>query len=417
MSLPRLRHSIAALGALQAANYLIPLVTLPYLTRVLGVEAFGKYALVLAVMAYFVLLTDYGFSWSATRQIAANRDDHRVVSSIFSSTWSAQWLLALLSALMLVATVTAMPVLQEDATLYLVGFTLVIGNVFLPLWLLQGLERMREVAIIQVTGRIATLPPLFFLVKDSQDVVWAIALAGAGPALAGVLSLYWISHNRLVQWKKPDMFSALAALREGRPLFQSKISISLYTTLTPLVLGAISGTTAVGYFTLADRIRRAAQAMLEPISQAMYPRLSHLYIGDRCAAQSMIRRSAVIIIGISGASSLFVWVMADWLVLLLGGAEFSPAALVLRWLAPLPFIMGLSNILGVQIMLPSGLNRPFNGIVHAAAIFSLLIVLPLVYWKAAEGAAIATLLSETFVAIAMAAYLYKSGILKVGIIR
>lgn len=417
MSLPRLRHNIAALSALQAANYLIPLVTLPYLTRVLGVEAFGKYALVLAVMAYFVLLTDYGFSWSATRQIAANRDDHHVVSSVFSATWSAQWLLAFLSGLMLIATVTAMPVLQQDATLYFVGFTLVIGNVFLPLWLLQGLERMREVAIIQVTGRIATLPPLFLLVKDPEDVVWAVALAGAGPALAGVLSLYWISRNRLVRWQKPALSSALSALRDGGSLFRSKISISLYTMLTPLVLGAISGTTAVGYFTLADRIRRAAQAMLEPVSQAIYPRLSHLYTRDRSAAQNMIKRSAVIIIGLSAVSSLFIWMMADWLVMLLGGAEFTPAVTVLRWLAFLPLIMGLSNILGVQIMLPSGLNRPFNGIVYAAAIFGLLIVLPLVYWKGADGAAMAALLSETFVTIAMAAYLYKKGILKALTIR
>lgn len=408
MSLPRLRHNIAALGALQAANYLIPLLTLPYLTRVLGVDAFGKYALVLAVMSYFVLLTDYGFSWSATRQIAANRDDHYVVSTVFSATWSAQWLLAFISGLMLIATVKAIPLLQQDAMLYFVGFSLVIGNVFLPLWLLQGLERMREVAIIQVAGRIATLPPLFLLVEDPDDLVWAVALAGLGPVISGVLSLYWISYNRLIFWKRPALSSTLSALQEGGTLFRSKISISLYTTLTPLVLGAISGTTAVGYFTLADRIRRAAQAMLEPVSLALYPRLSHLYTKDRGAAQNMIKRSAVIIIGLSGASSLFIWMMADWLVLLLGGGEFSSAVAVLRLLAFLPLIMGLSNILGVQIMLPSGLNRPFNGIVYAAAIFGLLIVVPLIYWKAAEGAAAATLLTEIFVTISMAAYLYKS---------
>ncbi len=412
MSLPRLRHNIAALGALQVANYLIPLVTLPYLTRVLGVVAFGKVAFVLAVMAYFVLLTDYGFSWSATRQIAARRDDHRFVSSVFSATWSAQWLLALISGLILVIAVATIPLLKQDASLYLIGFSLVIGNVFLPLWLLQGLERMQEVAIIQLTGRLFALPPLFLLVKSPQDAIWAVALTGAGPLIAGLLTLYWVGRKRMILWQRPTWTLTINALREGGPLFLSRISISLYTIITPLALGAISGTTAVGYFSLADRIRLAAQALLAPISQALFPRMSHLYKHDPLSAHHLLKRSTLAILALSGTASLFVWATADWIILLLGGEAFAPAATTLRWLAFLPLVIGLSNTFGVQIMLPNGLNRLFNGILGTAAVFSLLIIVPLIFWKGAEGAAIATLLTEIFVTLTMAAFVYKRGYLK-----
>ncbi len=406
MAVPRLRHNIAALGALQAANYLIPLVTLPYLTHALGVEAFGRFSFVLAVMAYFVLITDYGFSWSATRQIAAHRDDRQFVSQIFSATWYAKCLLALISGVVLIAAVGFVPILREDARLYLAGFSLVLGNLLMPVWLLQGLERMREVAILHVFGRIAALLPLFMLVRTPQDVAWAVFYAGAASIIGGIVALFWISHGRLIEWEKPKLTAMLNALRDGGVLFLSKVYSNSYTLLAPLVLGAISGTTSVGYFALADRIMRVAQALLEPITQALFPRLSHLYGKDRRAARHLVERTAAIIVILSGLTSLLLWVSADWMIELLGGGKFAPASDVLRWLAAVPVVMAVSNILGVQIMLSNGLNRAFSRTVGLGAGLGVLVIVPLVYWKDAQGVAAATLLVELFAALAMAAYLY-----------
>ncbi len=406
MSVPRLRHNIAALGVLQAANYLIPLITLPYLTHALGVAAFGRFSFVLAVMAYFVLVTDYGFSWSATRQIAAHRDDPHVVSEVFSATWYAKCLLAFISGLVLIWAVRFVPALRQDAPLYLAGFSLVMGNLLMPVWLLQGLERMREVAIIHVFGRLAALLPLFLLVKTPQDVAWAVFYAGAASIIGGVVALSWISRRGLIQWEKPRWAGIMKAFREGGVLFLSKLYSNSYTLVAPLALGAVSGTTSVGYFALADRIMRVAQALLEPLTQALFPRLSHLYRKDRRAAQHLVEQTAAIIVALAGLTSLALWVAADWIIELLGGGEFGPASAVLRWLAVVPLMMAVSNILGVQIMIPNGLNRAFSRIVGLAAGFGILIILPLVYWKDAQGAAAATLLVELSAAVTMATYLY-----------
>lgn len=407
MAIPRLRHSIAALSVLQAANYLIPLVTLPYLTHALGVEAFGRFSFVLAVMAYFVLVTDYGFSWSATHQIAAHRDEPYIVSAVFSATWYAKCLLAALSGLVLIGLVCLVPVLQQDATLYLAGFSLVIGNLLMPVWLLQGLERMREVAIFHVVGRLAALVPLFLLVKTPEDAAWAVVYAGVASIIGGVIALYWIRRSGLIRWERPKWETMMKALREGGVLFLSKLYSNSYTLVAPLALGAVSGTTSVGYFALADRIMRVAQALLEPITQALFPRLSHLYRKDRRAARRLVERTAAIIVAISGLTSLFLWGAADWIVEVLGGGEFGPASAVLRWLAVVPVAMAVSNLLGVQVMLPNGLSLAFSRIVGLAAGFGVLVILPLVYWKDAEGAAAATLLVEVSAAVTMAAYLHR----------
>lgn len=411
MPLPRLRHNIATLGVLQVANYLIPLITVPYLTRVLGVESYGKMALVQVTMAYFVLITDYGFSWSATRDIAANRDNYDYVSRVFSSTWCAQCLLACFALITLLTAITVIPMLKRDSWLYLAGFTSVMGNIFLPLWLLQGLERMREIAFIQVTARFIALPLLFLYVGSPSDVIFAVLITGGCSMVAGFISLFWIKRKRLVCWYKPAIHDIVTVLREGAVLFLSRLSISLYTTVTPLALGIMAGTTAVGYFSLADKVRILAQSMLDPVSQALFPRMSHLYKNDRAAAATLLRRSLIFVLIIAGCVSIVLWFGADLIILLLGGKEFGEAAQVLRMIAFLPLLIGLSNVFGVQVMLPNRHNKAFNIILGFAGIFGLCIIWPLTYYNSAVGAAQSIGLVELIVTATMAIYLLHKGYL------
>lgn len=411
MKLPRLRHNIAALGAMQIANYLIPMVTLPYLTRTLGVESYGKVVLVQAVMAYFILLVDFGFSWSTTRKIAAHRGNHQFIANIFSATWAAQWLLALVSSILLLVSVVAIPFFNKDANLYLMGMLLIVGNVLFPLWLLQGLERMREVALIQVVSRVVFLPLVFILVRDTSDTLLAVALVGMSPVLAGVMSLVWIKRNQLVEFERPVFSAIVQALREGSGLFLSRITISSYTILTPVILGTVAGTTALAYFNLADKARNAAQSALSPISQALYPRMSHLYKNDPASANMLLRRSMLAVFLIAGGISTFLWFFSDLIILILGGSKFGDAAGVLKWLALLPLIIGFSNILGVQIMLPNNMNKSFNTILIGAGVISLVVIWPLVRHNGAVGAAQTFFATELFVTFCMGTYLWNKGYL------
>lgn len=412
MTLPRLRHNIAALGAMQIANYLIPMLTLPYLTRTLGVESYGKVAFVQVVMAYFILLTDYGFSWSATQKIAAHRGDRELTAKIFSATWAAQWLLAMLASVFLSIAVFTIPLLRIDANLYVMGMLLVVGNVLFPLWLFQGLERMREVAIIQVVSRVAVLPLVFILVRDSTDTLFAVALVSMGSVMAGIISLVLIKRNKLVEFQRPVICEIVQTLRASAGLFVSKISISSYTVLTPLILGAVAGPTALAYFNLADKARGAAQSALSPISQALFPRMSHLYKNDQSSARNLLNKSMLAVFLIAGGVSIFLWFFSDYIILILGGPTFGDAADVLKWLALLPLIIGFSNIFGVQVMLPNNLNKIFNSILIGASLISLIIVWPLVSQNGATGAAQTFFAIETFVTCCMGAYLWHNGYFK-----
>lgn len=409
MQLPRLRHNIAVMGALQGANYLISLLTLPYLTRVMGVEEFGRVSFVQAVMALIIALTDLGFSWSATRSIAVNRDNRQFVSRVFAATWAAQWCLAIGSILVLSALVPTVTFLRDDASLYYVGFGLVIGNVLLPLWLLQGLERMREVALIQLIGRVATLPLLFMLVKTPNDAVWAVASFSAGPIVAGIATVNWIYRSGLVERFRPSPSEIGNAITGASVLFLSKISMSIGALLPPIILGVVAGTTEAGYFGVADRVRRAVQALLGPISQALYPRMTLLFARDREAAQSLVSHSVMLVIILLGSAGVGIWVFADWIVRIIAGPDFGPAAGVLRCLAFLPLLVGVSNVLGIQVLLPNNFNAQFTKITSSAALLSVAIVVPLSYVNGAKGAAIAGVVAELYVCLFLSAALHRLG--------
>ncbi len=407
MKIPSLRRNIAAMTIVQAMSYILPLVTLPYLTRTLGLEAFGQIIFVQLILQYFILITDWGFLWSATKEIALVRHQPEVLSKLFISTWLAQWLLLLMSAIMLFILVVIIPALHEHAIIYWVGFSLVVGNVLFPIWLLQGLECLERLAKIQLITRPLVIPLIFLCVNKPEDSVWAIAVLGGVSILTGLLTQIWIWRYSGITWHPVSIYEIFGVLRNGFGLFFSKIWISLYTTLIPLVLGSIAGHSAVAIYSLADKFKSAAQSFLSPISQALFPRMSHLYKHDYAAAYQLLIKSGVIILSLSIAASLALFFAADWIIYLFGGDEFKASVEVLRWLSLLPCIVACSNLLGVQVMLPANKIRAFNVILVVAGGISLLLMYPLIHSKGAVGAAINTLITELFVSVSMAFYVLR----------
>lgn len=401
---PRLRHSIIALGVIQAGGYLIPLITLPYLTRVLGPQGYGKVAFVLVVMSLLMLLVDYGFSWSATRQIAANRNDCQRVATIFSETWAAQWWLVSGAALLLAAALATSAPLRTAWPLYAFGFLYVIGNVLFPMWLFQGLERLKMAAVIQLLSRLVTLPLVFLLVRSPDDLVGAVVFQVLGTLLGGILAIAWLFLTKTVAWRRPDRTGIVGALRVGADVFVGKAAVAMYTAAVPLALGALTGPTQVGYFVLADRVRNLIQSLLAPISQVSFARLSFLVQADAAQGQALLRYSASVTLGFAGVAGALMFLLADPIVYLLAGGEYAVAATVMRWLAFVPFVVAVSNLLGVQTMIPKGMSRPFSVILVGGALLSLSLMHPLISAAQAVGAAQLVLTVELAVSIAMLGY-------------
>lgn len=364
----------------------------------LGVEAYGKVAFAQVMMAYLVLLVDYGFSLSASRKIAAHRSDRNFISRTFVATFGAQWSLLLAAAMLGLVIVLSFERLRVDLWLYVAAFTSVVGTALFPIWFLQGLERLQAVAVLQVLSRLLAVIPIFVFVKEPEDAVWVLVIGGVGSLLGGIGALWWMQRERLIDWVWPGWSAVISELHEGSGLFGSRVSISLYTMLVPLVLGWVAGPVALAYFNLADKPRQAAQSLIGPIFKTLYPRMSNLFTKDRAGAILLLKRSGAITLSAAAIMSLMLWFCADFIIHLLGGDGYAGAVNLLRVLAPVPFFIAVSNLFGVQMLLASGETRIVNITASIAGVTALVLLYPLIATYSAQGAAALILMTEIIVA-------------------
>jgi O-antigen/teichoic acid export membrane protein len=403
----RLLHNIAVLLSVRVVGFIVSLITLPYVTRVLGVESWGMLTLAQIILGYFGILIDWGFSLSATQKVASIRDDRDLLSKVFLSTWAAQWFLAFASIVMIIVLIIFVPFFSTHMSYFLYGVGTIVANILLPTWFFNGLERFKQVSLVQISAGISSVPMIFIFIRNPADAPLIIAISALTNFMAGILTLFWIIRRLGIIWAAPTLRQISSQLTGGGPIFLSTIWITLYTTATPAIIGVITGPVTVGYFSLADKVRQFVQSALWPILEAIFPRMSYLFASNLSQAHTLLKRSAIIISFIAALASVFLWLFAEDIVMLLGGEQFKKSIIVLKWLSPLPFLISLSIIFGKHIMLPNQLTQAFNRIICCAGILNLCMIAPLVYWKSAEGASITTLITESFVTIAMGAYLFK----------
>ncbi|MDD2748533.1 flippase [Acidithiobacillus sp.] len=406
----RLLGNMASLFTLQGANYLLPLVTLPYLVRVLGPEKFGLIAFSQAFIQYFVVATDYGFNLSATREIAVHRDNPEKLGEIVSAVLTIKIALFLAGALILAALVATIPTFHVHWALYLIVYLTVMGATLFPTWLFQGLERMKDITWMNMGARLITTACIFIFVQNTHDYLIAAGIQSVPVLLAAIPAWLVLRRKQGISWRIPSRESLRIQLNNGWHVFLSTAAINVYTSSNAFVLGLIAGPVAVGYFSAANKIVQAVQGMLTPVTQTLYPHISTLAAQSHEAALAFIRRILpyIAVVGLVFSSGLFV--AAAPIVHLVLGDQYDASIPILQWLALLPFIIALSNVYGIQTMLTLGMNQIFSRILIASAALNALLIFPLAWRYAGMGAAMSMLITEMFVTVTMAVVLHKRGI-------
>jgi polysaccharide transporter, PST family len=406
----RLQENIAALTVVQLLSYAAPLLTVPYLVRVLQPAQFGLLSFAQGVVLYFDLLTDYGFNFSATRAVAANRHMPASLSRIFWSTIYAKTILMFASAVALTLLVIAVPKFSATPRVYVVSFLYVIGTAFFPTWLFQGLEQMKTAAIAFAAARLLTIPALFLWVRHEQDYVTAAAIQASVQVTATILVAPWLWKSTTVGWYRPTRQDIAETFKQGWPLFLSGSALYVSSSSTAVLLGLVSGRAEVGYFSAADKLIKAVTSLLSPVSQALYPHIAATKAASPFSALQLIRKSFVSLGLLSAAASLSAFVLARPLCGLLLGPSFSNSVNVLRWLSPLPLLIGLMSVFGTQTMLVFEMDAMISRIMLISAAAGIPLTLGLSLGFGARGAAAASVAISTFMVGAMVKSLQRRGL-------
>jgi polysaccharide transporter, PST family len=392
-----------SLSSIEMANYLFPLITVPYLVRVLGPAKYGLVAFAMAFVQYFVMFADYGFNLTATRNISVSRDNPEKISKIFLSVMVVKFAIMLISLAVLLVLVYSFPKFRSDILLYLFAFGLVFGYVLFPVWFFQGMEKMKSIATLNLLARGLFLIAVFLFVRKESDYLYVPLFTSLGSILAGVVSLYIIFAHYKMRIVLPTTKEIIGQLKEGWNVFISMVSISLITTSNTFILGFFTTNEVVGYFSAGEKIINLATRAFNPILVAIYPHIAKTATIAKDIAIKKLRKLFVMIMILSFAVFAGIFIFSDPIVGIVLGPKFEPSIMIVRILSPLSFVVPIAYIFANLGLLPFGLDRYFAGIYIIGGILNALLLLTLLYLfnTGAVGAAYSVLITQVIITTLM----------------
>lgn len=410
-SLPKgsLRENVLWLTILQVLNYLLPLVTVPYLLRVLGAGDYGLLSFSVTLSQYLVVFTDYGFNLSATRQIALVRDCREKLEETISSVLFVKIFLLLLSTVFLFLFIELVPRYHSHAIVLVLAFLNVIGSVAFPVWLFQGLQDMRLVTTLTAVGRLLCTAALFATVHSSHDLAMATLWTTSGFPIAGFMAWFVIRKRYRLKLYWPSLQSIKNAIQSGFHVFISSVMSNALINGPVLVMGFFSPFAVVGSYAAVEKIAKAGAMGFSPLTQALYPRTAENFTLSARQGRDFVVKTGALVMLLAAIASLAMAFSSKWILQLLYGHAFGQYAWLIHILAVWLFLGVLNNILGIQYLLGSGCYRAYSVCFTLSTVATFILLIILVRRTPFLGAALSVTIGEGMLTFLMMAFIINRG--------
>lgn len=387
-------NNFAFLSALQAITYLLPILLLPYLFRVLGPDKFGLLAFAQAFTQYFIILTDYGFNISATKEISVRHQEPAHINKTFHAVMTIKMLLLVISAAILAAVVLWVPRFHSDWPVYVLSFGTVAGSALFPHWFFQGIEKMKPIADLNIFGGVLSAILIFTLVRGPEDYLLVPLIQSAVILTTGLWGQYLVLQILKVPFRFPSFIDLKKELIAGWHVFISIVAINAYTTTRIFAVGLFTNNTLTGLYSAGEKIAGLFQTFpLVPFSQALFPRLSKVFHKSKTRAFDFMERIQRITVTVSLICLPLGFIFAPAIVRILCGDYFTEAIWTLRLILISILCVG-SNAFRVQFLLIAGRPDLYAKIHILAAGFGLPLLLGMTITYSYLGAAISTIAIE-----------------------
>ncbi|OOM16541.1 flippase [Clostridium saccharobutylicum] len=380
---------------LQIVTLLMPLITVPYVSRILGKEGVGVYSYTLSIVQYFVILGSLGVSMYGNRQIAYVRDDKEKMSKTF---WA-------ITVLKFITTIIAL-----GFYMFIFGFDKKYGNVYLIQsiniiaatidisWLYMGLEDFKKTVIRNLLVKIFGVICIFIFVKSYDDLYKYISI-NALMILLGNLVM-WMYVPKTVLKIKIKVSDIVGHIVPAIQLFIPQIATQIYLVLDKTMLGTLANTGEVGLYEQSEKIIKLVLGLVTSLGVVMLPRMSNTFAnGDNEKMDAYLNKSLQgvsyvsipMAIGLASISNEFV----PWFF----GKDFSAVSYLMIILTPILFFIAISNVLGIQYLLPTDRTNEFTASVTMGAIINVILNFMLIPQYKAIGTCIATVIAEFVVVL------------------
>jgi PST family polysaccharide transporter len=382
--------------ALQFFNVVIPVVTIPYITRTLGAGKYGLFSIAVNIINYLQVIVEYGFSMSGSRKIALQKEDD---SRLFSKILQCRLILLLvcigISGVYIFIKRDNVELCICEALLLLA----IVGYCMDMSWFFQGKQDMKYITIINVAGRTASMILIFFLVKGPSDLLLYCILFSISPFLSGILGMIICIRKFHLRLLKVKFEEIRKELEDGWYVFTSQFSAKVYGVVGITFLGMFAAAEEVGVYSAINKIPNTLILIWVPIGQVLYPVTSKKFNESWDTGRKFVKQARKIIVPAIALVSLFFGVFSKQIVSLLFGAEYAEKS---YWVIPLLIWMIFSienGFNGVQTLLASGNDKSYSKCFQIGVVFTVVTHFLLIFLFKGEGAPFALLISEMFLTL------------------
>lgn len=393
------KKNIFILFVIQGTNYIFPLLTIPYLSRIFGPTGIGALALAQATILYLTLVVDFGFNLTVTRKIsiAYDKKDYSQINELYTQTLVVKFLILLIVGFVVLLVCQFVPQLNSIKNLIYIGFISLFGAVISPIWLFQGLQRMSMLLIPTTLSKFISLLLIFGFVKETSDLNLAMLFTSLGAFLSGLVSLFYVKKFNLAFFCKINISQSLKLIGESSYIFLSYVGSSVYTTMNTFIMSFFVGFREIGIYSSADKVVMTSQSLMSPIYQAIFPNLSSF--SNRSDYLKKFKKYAILLSSIASIISLLLFFVSKNIVSILFGSEFYDAYKILKILSPLPLVISLGVIFGQWGLIVIGESRILGKVYLIAGLLHLSYVFIMLNHYGVYGAAVSIVLTESLVSI------------------
>ena len=389
---------------LQIASYLFPLVTMPYLARVSGAEGFGHIAIAAAVIMWIQTISDWGFNYTATRDVAKNREDKDKVSHILSNVIWAKFILLFFSFVILLLLIYFVPIFRENYLVILVTFLMVPGHILFPDWFFQALERMKYITILNLLSKLLFTIAIFIFIKEKSDYIYQPLFISLGFILSGIISLYYIFVKWEYKFYKPELKDIFVTIKGSTNIFINNIAPNLYNSFSVVLLGVYSTSIQNGIYDAGKKFTTIVYNFMNIFTRVFFPYFSRKSQGYKVYAISSILLSVFLV--------ALIIILAPFLINIFFGSEFADSVVILRITAVSLIFLMIDSVFGINYLLVKGYDKILRNITIVSSIIGFILAFPLVKYYEAIGVAVVYTFTSCLIGVGTMVYAYKMNKIK-----
>ena len=384
---------------LQVFNTVVPLVTLPYITRVLGTENYGIFSIALNWITYFQVIVEYGFGFTGARKVSIQSD--KDIQPLYSRIISARLLLLLLSYLAMNVFSVITQISRERYISMNILFLVIIGISFQLTWLFQGKQDMKFITIVNAVSRLISVLLVFIIVREKNHLFLYCFCYSATFILSAAIGIALANRKYGLKVRLSKLREAFNEIKDGWYLFISQAMSKIISAVGTTVLGAVATESAIGIYSAIYKLPQMMILFFSPVSQALYPHISVKFIESFNSGKGTVKKSAKIVLPVFILGGLLICLFRVIIIRIAFGEEYLEYELVTIPLIIWMLLSVTNNFLGVQFLVASGNQKSYSQAVTIGAIVTVSLNLFLGVLFSVYGVAIAATLGEMSLTIVL----------------